>query len=74
MSSSLRDNVVLPAPDGEERTSIRPRRATLSSFSRMAIARSLQVLHLLAELFDDAFKFKTNVGEFKIVGLGGQRI
>ena len=74
LSSSLRDNVDLPAPEGEERTSIRPRRATFSPFSRLAIAWLLQILHLLAELLDYAFKFKTDVRELEIIGLGGQRI
>jgi hypothetical protein len=40
----LRDNVVLPAPDGEESTSIKPRRAI-----------SFDILGLLAELVNHGF-------------------
>ena len=70
--SSRRDSVVLPAPEGDDSTYISPRRATFRFDA--SSPSSLQVLHLFAELFDYAFKFKADVSELEIVGLGGQRI
>lgn len=57
-SKSLRESVVLPAPEGDERTSNNPRRAMLVWLFL------LNVLDLFAELIDDGFQFKTDGGEF----------
>jgi hypothetical protein len=47
----MRESVVLPAPDGEERTNINPRRAMLVRFFfPLAIFFLFHVLNLLAEL------------------------
>ena len=71
--SSLRESVVLPAPDGEDRTSIKPRRATVLCFA--APASSLfHILDLLAELFDRGLQLKPDIGELDIIGLGAERV
>ena len=71
--SSMRDSVVLPAPDGDDSTSIRPRRA-IGLGSWHARHRSLQVLHLLAELLDHGLELQADIGQLDVVGLGAQRI
>src|SRR6185437_8465696 len=63
-SRSRRDKVVLPAPEGEDNTSIRPRRCI-----------SLDILGLLAELVDHGFQGQAgagerNVGRFRTQGIG----
>src|SRR5687767_14863908 len=71
-SSSRRDNVVLPAPEGDDNTSIRPRRATVSP-SSCAIPL-LQILHLFAELLDHALQLKADIGQFQVIGFGAEGI
>ena len=76
-SSSMRESVLLPAPEGEDRTNIIPRRATTGSAGgRVDVSAMLlfQVLHLLAELLDHAFELKADIGEFHVVRLGAERI
>ena len=73
-SSSRRDSVVLPAPEGDDSTSISPRRAIVALLPLRLRHRSLQVLHLLAELLDHAFQLQADIGELDVVGLGGERI
>src|SRR3954471_4085021 len=68
----MRDSVVLPAPDGDDNTSIRPRRAIVVLLLPRAIL--FQVLHLLAELLDHGLELQPDVGQFEIVGLGAQGI
>ena len=55
---NLRDNVVLPAPDGEDITSSMPRRAIFG-----LVGDLFNVLYLLAHLIDDSFEFKTDAGQ-----------
>src|SRR4051812_37323586 len=64
LRNSRRDKVVLPAPEGDDKTNISPR----------LFMRSFQVLHLLAELLDDGFELKPDIGEFDVVRLGAQGI
>ena len=59
-SKSLRESVVLPAPEGDESTSRSPRRAILIWLLL------LNVLDLFAELIDDGFQLKTDGGEFLV--------
>src|SRR6476660_4545790 len=73
----MRESVVLPAPDGEDRTSISPRRVTNLAFGFRDAARAIslfQVLHLLAELFDHALELKSDIGQRHVVRLGADRV
>ena len=72
--SSMRDSVVLPAPDGDDSTSIRPRRAIRLAFAPSRAIALLQVLHLLAELLDHGLELQPDIGQFDVVGFGAQRI
>src|ERR1700746_3989754 len=74
-SISRRDSVVLPAPEGEDSTNIKPRRSPPSEPCLRAAMfapdlASLQVLHLFAELLDHAFHLEPRIGQLDIVGLG----
>src|SRR5690606_3979950 len=60
-----RDSEVLPAPDGLEITSIRPRRRR---------SGSLDILHLLAELLDGRLQLQANRGEGRGGGLRAQGV
>src|SRR6476620_142882 len=75
-SSSRRSrvSVVLPAPDGEESTSIRPRRPMMSFSSSAVMRGSLDILHLLAELLDLRLEVQPDDGEGGVVGLGAERV
>src|ERR1700761_4091758 len=64
--SSMRVSVVLPAPEGEERIRIIPRR-------RMR-PRSFDVLHLLAQLLDMRAQFEPLRRQRSVVRLGAQGI
>src|SRR5262245_65238774 len=66
----MRDSVVLPAPDGEDSTNIRPRRATPSALWPPAAIASLQILDLFAELLDDVLHLEPRIGELDVVRLG----
>ena len=66
--------MVLPAPDGDERTSISPRRTAAPGCACCPDIALLQVLHLLAELLDDALELQADIGEFDIVRLGAERV
>ena len=57
-SRSLRDKVVLPAPEGDDSTSRSPRRAMLIWLFL------LNILDLLAELIDNGLQLKADGGEF----------
>src|SRR5581483_7427367 len=75
LASRRRASVVLPAPDGEESTSSRPRRATCGRSDRSGRApASLNVLHLLAHLVDDRLELQSRPGRFRIVGLGADGV
>jgi len=54
----------LPAPDGEDRTSIRPRRLILS----------FDILGLLAELVDYRLKGEAGAGQCNVGGFGAQGV
>src|SRR5262245_51841384 len=70
----MRDSVVLPAPDGEDSTNIRPRRSTPSNPWLPAAIASLQILYLFAELLDDVLHLEPGIGELDIVRLGAAGI
>src|SRR5205807_5748208 len=74
--SSSRESVVLPAPEGEDRTSMRPRRATTAPlrWSFSAGIASFQILDLLAELLDHALELEPDIGELDVVRFGAERI
>ena len=38
------------------------------------VARSFEILHLLAELLDHAFQFKADIGQFHVVRFGAERV
>src|SRR4029078_8924455 len=61
----------VPAPAGEESTSITPRRN--GPFASAGIAQSLQVLDLLAQLVDDRLQFEADCGQGAVAGLGAGR-
>ena len=62
-SSNARESVDLPAPDGEDNTSIKPRREILIGRS----FGSLNVLHLLTKLVDGGLEVDADVRQFDIV-------
>jgi hypothetical protein len=62
--------VDLPAPDGEDTTSIKPRRAMAAPI----LNPSFDVLHLLAKLVDHRLQRQTHMGELNVGGFGAQRI
>src|SRR5690349_20450158 len=77
--SSFLEIVVLPAPDGEERTSISPRRLTsMKPDDAGAVivleSSSLDVLDLLAQLLDRRLQVDPDTGEADIGALGAERI
>ena len=60
-SRSALEMVDLPAPDGDDKTSIRPR----LEIATVSVALFLlNVLHLLAELFDGRLQFEADAGQF----------
>ena len=62
-----RDMVVLPAPEGDDRTSMRPRRAIPDEgMDRSAL---FDILYLLAQTLDGRLKIKTQPGQLDIRGL-----
>src|SRR5689334_17266651 len=71
-STRLRVSVVFPAPDGEDRMRMRPRRPT-GDFESWLTA-SLHILNLLAELLDHGLQFKPDPRERHIIGLCTQGI
>ena len=62
-SSNARESVDLPAPDGEDNPSIKPRRGILNGRS----FASLNVLHLLTKLVDGGLEVDADVRQFDIV-------
>jgi hypothetical protein len=67
----------LPAPDGDESTNIKPRRAIFSRFLPLFFAGLfflLNVLHLLAELIDGGFQLKSDRGHRDVVRFRAERI
>src|SRR4051794_11367570 len=83
--SSLREIVVLPAPEGEESTSIRPRRLTsmkpdvaagavIVPMSPFTGSPSLDVLDLLAQLLDGGLQVDADGGEADIGALGAEGV
>src|SRR5690242_16530562 len=75
---SFREIVVLPAPEGEERTSISPRRLTSMKPDDPAAvlikSSSLDVLDLLAQLLDRRLQVDADAGEADIGTLGAERV
>src|SRR3981081_2322910 len=72
----MRDNVVLPAPEGEDSTSRSPLRA-IASLCRPRGCPAiplLQVLDLLAELLDQALELEPDIGQLHVARLGAQRV
>jgi len=57
-ASNRFDNVVLPAPDGDDSTRRSPRLAMSDD-----VVELLNVLHLLAKLINHGLKFQSNVGQ-----------
>src|SRR3954466_3325398 len=76
--SSLREIVVLPAPEGEERTSISPRCLTSTKPDDPAVPLisgfSLDILDLLAQLLDRGLQLDADIGEADIGALGAERV
>src|SRR5258706_10501936 len=70
LSNKRRAKVDLPAPDGEDTTSINPRRAMA-----VPILNPLfDVLHLLAKLVDHRLQRQSHMGELNVGGFRTQRI
>src|ERR1700731_2985514 len=76
--SSIRVKVVLPAPDGEERISIKPRPRALTVCSFAARSSSckvlLDILERCAELLDLDAQFEAEPRQARVVRLGTKRI
>src|SRR3546814_14532142 len=67
--------VVLPAPDGEDSTSIRPRRAILIDAPEPETALFLlDILGLFAQPVDHQLEVEPDGGQSRIEGLGAKRI
>src|SRR5260370_12046198 len=77
-SSKMRESVVFPAPDGEESTSIRPRRRTSRyplSLSLVTLRPTLfDVLDLLAQLLDRDLEIEPDPRQLDIAGFGTEGI
>ena len=74
-ASSALAIVDLPAPDGDDRTSIRPRRAIRrAGVLATAAEKLIDVLNLLAELLDGRLQIEPDAGEFDVRRLGAQRV
>src|ERR1700730_1440754 len=75
---SIRVKVVLPAPDGAERISIKPRPRALSVCSIAERSSSckflLDILDLFAELLDLDAQFEADPRQARVVRLGAKRI
>ena len=56
--------VVFPAPDGDDKTSINPRRSILPDVS--AMPNLLDILDLFAQLFDGCFQCETDPRQLHI--------
>src|SRR5689334_670249 len=69
-STRRRVIVVLPAPEGEERTRSRPRRPISGELMRALF----DVLHLLAELLDPGLELEADPGQLDVRRLGAERI
>src|SRR6185436_11524235 len=67
-SSNCRDSVVLPAPEGEDKTSIRPRRWIA------AASASFDILDLLPHALDGAFQIDADSRQLDVGRLRTQRI
>src|SRR5580704_8912916 len=65
--NNMRVSVVLPAPEGEERINKRPRRL-------VAMAGSLDILNLFAQLLDLAAQIEADRSQGDVVRLGAERI
>ena len=63
-ASRRRDSVVLPAPEGDDMTSSRPRRGM-----SVMDCSSLDVLDLLAQLVDDGLEVEADRGQRPVGGL-----
>src|ERR1700737_1528730 len=76
--SSIRVKVVLPAPDGDEGISIKPRPRALAvcSFAERSSRCKflLDILDLFAELFDLAAQFEAEPRQARVIRFGAQGI
>src|SRR5476649_1672765 len=68
LPSNWRDRVVLPAPEGEDRTSIKPRRWTAN------VSASFDILHLLPHALDGALQIDADPRQLDVRRLRAQRI
>src|SRR4029077_16720169 len=71
---SSRDRVVLPAPDGEERTSIKPRRLMSALILWVHCACLFDILGLLAELVDRRLQREAYARQRYVGRLGTERV
>src|SRR5262249_61055442 len=65
-------SVVLPAPDGEDKTSSRPRRRIGACPACWPV--SLNVLHLLAHLIDHRLELQAGARRLLVIGFGAQGV
>src|SRR5262245_30361671 len=65
-------SVVLPAPEGEESTSSRPRLSIRSSPEGGLV--SLNVLHLLSHLIDHRLQLQAGARRLFVIGFGAKRV
>src|SRR5665213_629966 len=82
--SSMRVKVVLPAPEGDDRISISPRRSSVSPADRTISDKSwvrsptcialLDILNLLAELLDFDAQFEADRRQARVIRFGAKRI
>ena len=66
-SSSRRASVVLPAPEGDDKHEH-------ESPALQVPSPSLDVLHLLAQLIDDAFELEPDAARLDVTGLGADGV
>src|SRR5512139_3451293 len=68
LSSNWRDRVVLPAPDGDDRTSINPRRWIAE------VPLSFDILDLLPQALDGALQIDADARQLDVGRLRAQRV
>src|SRR3990172_4806534 len=68
-SRSRRDSVVLPAPEGDDNTSMRPLLAM-----PVSISPSLDVLDLLAQLIDDGLELEPGPADLDVGSFRADRV
>jgi len=63
VSSRWRASVDLPAPEGDDNTSTKPRREISEDLDVLLAELSLNVLYLLAKLINGGLHIKTDMGK-----------